>query len=282
MNKKPIALVTGTSSGIGLETAVQLAQAGHTVVATMRDPSRVDNLRARADEAGVTLDIRPLDVQDQPGIDRCIAAVTAAHGGLDVLVNNAGAGFLGTLESTGEADAQRVMDVNFFGVWRVTRSVLPLMRAAGSGRIVTVTSIGGLLGQPFNDAYCAAKFAVEGLMESLAPVVRRLGVHVSLVEPGAVHSEFLASVIGQREPLEPELERAYGPMLTAYEQAAAQVYAGAGQQSAAVAGCIVTAVTDPAPHFRYQTSELIRTLVARKYVDPTGDSVVALSGARLP
>ena len=119
-------------------------------------------------------------------------------------------------------------------------------------------------------------------MESLAPVAERIGIRVSLIEPGAVHSEFVASVMDTREHLTPELHGAYGDMLNAYTKAAEEAYAAAGQTSADVAACIADVAMTDAPHFRYQTSEMIRGLVARKYVDPTGDSVVKLSGARLP
>ncbi|MEP6992082.1 MAG: SDR family oxidoreductase [bacterium] len=276
------ALVTGTSSGIGLETAVALAKAGFLVVATMRDQSRRRTLDSRAAEDGVTLEVRELDVQQSSSVRRGVADVLERHGRIDVLVNNAGAGYLGAMEQTSEATAQRIMDVNYFGTWRMTHAVLPSMRRAGSGHIISVTSIGGLVGQPFNDAYCASKFAVEGLMESLAPVAQRLGISVSLIEPGAVHSEFVASVMHTSEHLTPELQGAYGAMLNAYTTAAEATYAAAGQTSADVAACIVGVATGQTPGFRHQTSALVRGIVARKYVDPTGDSVVAMSGARLP
>ena len=174
------------------------------------------------------------------------------------------------------------MDINFFGVWRVTRAVLPAMRTARSGRIISVTSIGGLIGQPFNDAYCAAKFAVEGWMESLAPVVKRLGIHVSLVEPGPVNTEFVAAVragaAGRRE-LESE---PYRPLLAAYLAGTQEAFATVGQTRDDVAAVIVEAATAESPHLRYVTSEVVRGLVARKYVDPTGDTVLTMAGARLP
>src|SRR5947208_15214972 len=194
-----IALVTGTSSGIGLSTAVALARKDFTVVATMRNLGKAAALQACAKADGVALDVRQLDVQDEHSVDACVRDVLRDHGRIDVLVNNAGAGFLGTLEQTSFEDLRRTMDINFFGVWRVTRAVLPAMRTARSGRIITNTSIGGLIGQPFNDAYCAAKFAVEGLMESLAPVARRVGVWISLIEPGPVNTGFVASVREKRE-----------------------------------------------------------------------------------
>lgn len=276
------ALVTGTSTGIGMETAVALARAGFGVVATMRDLTRRARLDSRAADERVILDVRQLDVQSDASVSQCVHDVVAQYGQVDLLVNNAGAGYLGALEQTSDDTMRRIMDVNFFGVWRVTRALLPSMRRAGRGHIITVTSIGGLLGQPFNDAYCASKFAVEGFMESLAPVAQRIGVRISLIEPGAVHSEFVASVMDTREHLTPELHGAYGDMLNAYTRSAEEAYEVAGQTSADVAACIADVAMTDAPHFRYQTSEMIRGLVARKYVDPSGDSVVQLSGSRLP
>ena len=277
-----IALVTGTSSGIGLSTAVALARKDFTVVATMRNLGKAAALQACAKADGVALDVRQLDVQDEHSVDACVRDVLRDHGRIDVLVNNAGAGFLGTLEQTSFDDLRRTFDVNFFGVWRVTRAVLPAMRAAGSGRIISVTSIGGLIGQPFNDAYCAAKFAVEGWMESLAPVVKRLGIHVSLVEPGPVNTEFVAAVragaAGRRE-LESE---PYRPLLAAYLAGTQEAFATVGQTRDDVAAVIVEAAMAESPHLRYVTSEVVRGLVARKYVDPTGDTVLAMAGARLP
>lgn len=145
-SQEKIALVTGTSSGIGLSTAVQLAQHGFTVIATMRDTQKADPLEAQARQSGVKLDIRTLDVEDATSVTTCVQEVIQKYGRIDLLVNNAGAGYLGTLEQTPMSDLQRTIELNFFGVWRVTQAVIPSMRAARSGRIVTVTSIGGLIG----------------------------------------------------------------------------------------------------------------------------------------
>ena len=277
-----IALITGTSSGIGLDTALALAEAGFYVVATMRNLDQAGPLRQAAAAQGLALDIRPLDVQDDASVAACVQGVLQAHGRIDLLVNNAGSGFLGTLEETPMAELRAVMEVNFFGVWRVTQAVFGAMRAARSGRIVSVTSIGGLIGQPFNDAYCAAKFAVEGMMESLAPVAQRVGVQVSLIEPGPVNTEFVAAV--QRKAMSAEASpiEAYTPLREAYLAGAKQAFATLGQSGADVARVIVEAATAPVPHLRYATSDLIRGLIGRKYVDTTGDAVLALVGARLP
>ncbi|MCY1063470.1 SDR family NAD(P)-dependent oxidoreductase [Nannocystis sp. RBIL2] len=194
-----VAIITGTSSGIGLASAVVLAKAGFRVVATMRNLGKANALRERAADAGVELDIRQLDVVDQASVDACVSGVLRDHGRIDVLVNKAGAGYLGTFEHTPIAAAQRVMDLNYFGVWRVSQAVFPGMRERGSGRIITVSSLGGVIGTPFNDVYCAAKFAVEGLVEAAAPAAKVLGIHMSLVQPGPVATEFASTAVPPQE-----------------------------------------------------------------------------------
>ena len=247
----------------------------------MRNPAKAEALKAEAAAAGVELDVRALDVQDAASITACVNGVLGDYGRIDLLVNNAGSGFLGTMEETTFEQLTQVMDVNFYGVWCVTEAVFPHMRRAGSGRIVTNTSIGGLIGQPFNDAYCAAKFAVEGFMESLAPVASRLGIHVSIVEPGPVNTEFVATVrekLGHAQPT--EASAAYTTMRDSYLAASTQVFAMA-QTGADVARVMVEAATAEQPHLRYVTSDLVRGIAGRKYVDLTGDSIIAMTGARL-
>jgi NAD(P)-dependent dehydrogenase (short-subunit alcohol dehydrogenase family) len=276
-----VALVTGSSSGIGLSTSMFLAQAGFSVVATMRDMGKAASVEAKAKEAGVKLDMRRLDVQDDNSVNACVNEVLTTYGRIDVLVNNAGAGYLGTLEMTPFDALRQTMDLNFFGVWRVTQAVFPSMRAAGSGRIITVSSVAGLVGLPFSDAYSAAKFAVEGLMESLAPVAKRFGISVSVVEPAFVNTGFSGAVqklfISAAQPA----REVYTPMLGPFIARARQMWDKTGQTANDVAKIIVDAATVEVPHFRYVTSEYGRTTVSQKYVDPTGDSVVAASSARL-
>jgi NAD(P)-dependent dehydrogenase (short-subunit alcohol dehydrogenase family) len=276
-----VALITGTSSGIGLASAIAFARAGFRTVATLRDPERAGALRERAAAEGVVLGVRALDVAKPDSVASCVAGVLRELGRIDVLVNNAGAGFVAALEQTSEAELRRVMEVNFFGVWRTTQAVLPAMRAAGRGRIVSVTSVGGLFGQPFNDAYCAAKFAVEGAMEALAPVAARFGVRVALVEPGPVNTEFVASVMRNSPVATATTRDAYSDLIARYRASTASTFATLGQSGDDVARVILEAATAEAPHFRYVTSEFVRGLAAQKFVDPTGDSILAIFGARL-
>jgi len=270
----PITIVTGTSSGIGLEIALQAAAAGHTVVATMRDPGKAGPLRDAAAANGVDVDIRQLDVTDQASIDACVAAVVADHGRIDSLVNNAGAGHVGTIENETLDDVRAVMEVNFFGVVAATKAVLPHLRAAG-GRVVTVTSVGGAVGQPFSEAYCAAKFAVEGFMESLAPVAATVGVSVSVVEPGAVASEFVPN-IGLSSAAMVAEAGVYGPALGAYLATSGSSFAKA-QSSADAAAAIIAVLVSDAPPARAQTSDGAAGFVGTKYSDLDGSAVQSLT-----
>ncbi|MGS0687863.1 SDR family NAD(P)-dependent oxidoreductase [Nakamurella sp. GG22] len=244
-------LITGTSSGIGARTAVAAATAGWRVVATMRDTRRSRTLLEAAEQAGVLerIDIRPMDVVDPSSVGSCVSGVIGDLGMLDAVVNNAGSGHVGTLELESIDDVRSVMEVNFFGVLDVTRAALPYLRASG-GRVITVTSVGGVIGQPFNEAYCAAKFAVEGFMESLAPVAAAVGVAVSVVEPGAVASEFVANVGLDADRLTAEAGP-YADALTSYLRRTAGAFAAA-QSPADVADVIVSALNADTPAFRVQ------------------------------
>jgi NAD(P)-dependent dehydrogenase (short-subunit alcohol dehydrogenase family) len=269
MSTERVVLITGTSTGIGLATAVRAARAGFRTVATLRDPARADRLR----EAGVDLDIRPLDVTDAASVRAAIEGVLADYGRLDVLVNNAGAGHVGTLEQEPVSAVRETMEVNFFGVAETTKAALPALRASG-GRVITVTSIGGAVGQPFNEAYCAAKFAVEGMMEALAPVAAAQGVTVCVVEPGAVATEFVNNIA-----VDERLFAEAGPYAESLRKYIANVtksFEGA-QPADEVAGVVLDAMTADAPAFRIQTSKQAEQFVALKFADRDGSAVQGLT-----
>ncbi|WP_371494211.1 SDR family NAD(P)-dependent oxidoreductase [Kitasatospora sp. NBC_00374] len=274
-------LITGCSSGIGLAAAIDAARAGWLVVATMRDVSRAGALEQAAAEAGLTrsVQVRQLDVTDPASVDACLAGVVAEHGRLDAVVNNAGAGHVGTVEQESMDEIRAVLEVNFFGVVAVTRAAMPHLRASG-GRLIAVSSVGGVVGQPFNEAYCAAKFAVEGFLESLAPVAASVGVAVTLVEPGAVASEFVAS---QGIDLEAELRAAgpYAPVLKSYAERTLSTFATAAQTPAGAAATITEALDTDRPVLRMQTSEAARAFVGGKLADLDGSAVLAVTGSWL-
>ncbi|MFF3067851.1 SDR family NAD(P)-dependent oxidoreductase [Kitasatospora sp. NPDC057904] len=273
----PIVLITGTSSGIGLAAAVSAARAGFHVVATMRDTGRAGALRAAAEEAGVAgrVEVERLDVTDPASVAACLDAVVARYGRLDAVVNNAGAGRVGTIEQDGMEPVRFTMEVNYFGVVEVTRAAMPHLRASG-GRVVTVTSVGGVVGQPFNEAYCASKFAVEGFMESLAPTAASVGVHVSVVEPGAVASEFIGN---QAIDVPALLDAAgpYAPALGAYVDRTLKAF-GQAQTPEEAAAPVVEALTAERPAFRIQTSAAARAFAGTKLADLDGSAVQTMTG----
>lgn len=273
-------IVTGTSSGIGLATALALAKAGHDVVATVRTGHSEVSVAEQATRAGVALDVRHLDVTSDASVAELVAGVLADHGRIDALVNNAGVGHRGTLEQLALSDMAATMDVDFWGVARMTKAVLPAMRAARQGRIVTVTSMNGLIGMPFSDAYNAAKFAVEGLMEGLAPVMAAFGVQISVIEPGPVRTAFFANMAGKTG--EPDSADPYAAMRRHYDAALAAMTKGdTGEAPEGVAATILEALTSEAPHFRYQSSPAASAMAGRKIVDVTGQSVVQATRALL-
>lgn len=212
-----IVLITGTSSGLGISLAVQAAKQGHKIYATMRNLSKRQSLDEAVNAAGVSVEVLQLDVQDTASINSAVDAIMDREGRIDVLINNAGVGFVRSTEQASEDDINWVLDVNFTGVVRCTKAVLPHMRKQRRGHVITVSSVGGLVGQPFNEIYCAAKFAVEGYMESLACYVGpAFGLHFSTVEPGGIRSEFASSVMEHVGKTGGMLEDEYLPILQQY------------------------------------------------------------------
>ncbi|MEU9032948.1 SDR family oxidoreductase [Streptomyces sp. NPDC048383] len=268
-------LITGTSSGIGLAAAIATARAGWRTIATLRDTGRADALREAAAEAGVDVDIRQLDVVDERSVAAAIDGVIADYGRLDAVVNNAGAGHVGTLELETVADVRQVMEVNFFGVLNVSKVALPHLRATG-GRLITVTSVGGVVGQPFNEAYCAAKFAVEGYMESLAPVAGAVGVSVSVIEPGAVATEFVNNI---GLDIEGRIAAAgpYADAMRSYVDRTVGQFLDGAQTPAGAAEAVMEALTEDRPAFRIQTSQWARDFTGTKLADGDGSAVLGMT-----
>lgn len=265
-----VAVITGASSGIGLAATRELAAAGWTVVATARRPETVDALRQLA-EIFPEVTLRTLDVTRDESVDSCIGSVLGDLGSIDLLLNNAGGGHRGTLEQLTIAELSQVMELNFFGVARVTKAVLPAMRAARAGRIITVTSLNGVVALPFSDAYNAAKFAVEGLMESLAAVMRQFGVSISVLEPGPVRTPFFAKLGGHAGTVDDD--DPYALLINRFNARMAALGSG-GQSAESVAGVIREIAADPSPALRYQSSEQSTEIAARKLVDTSGRSIL--------
>jgi NAD(P)-dependent dehydrogenase (short-subunit alcohol dehydrogenase family) len=188
MAPMPVALVTGTSTGIGYATALHLAKHGYTVVATMRNLAKAGPLEAAARAASLPLVLRELDVTEQASVDRAMAATREREGAVDVLVNNAGIGGATPLELTPEAEHRAMFEANYWGAIRMIQAVLPAMRERRSGCIVNVTSIAGRIATPNQIPYSASKFALAAASEALAHEVAAFGVRVAIIEPGVIQT----------------------------------------------------------------------------------------------
>jgi NAD(P)-dependent dehydrogenase (short-subunit alcohol dehydrogenase family) len=234
---RPVALVTGASSGIGKAAALALVDAGFEVVGTSRRASG----DARRD--GVTF--LDLDVASDASVARAVDRVIEKFGRIDVLVNNAGIGSAGAGEERSLAQDQQLFDINVFGLIRMTKAVLPHMRAQGRGRIINISSVLGFVPAPYMAAYAASKHAVEGYSESVDHEVRQHGVRVLLVEPAQTRTAFEANSPKPATPL---------PVYEQQRQVFERVMSAAmndGDDPATVAKAIVAAATAPKPKLRY-------------------------------
>jgi NAD(P)-dependent dehydrogenase (short-subunit alcohol dehydrogenase family) len=233
---KGVVLVTGASSGIGRCCTQFLATRGYHVYAASRNP-----------ETNPLFESLILDVRDETSVQSAVSAVIAREGHIDVVVNNAGIAIAGAVEDTSIEEAHQQFDVNFFGILRVCRTVLPAFRRRGSGYIVNIGSIGGLIGIPYQGLYSASKFALEGLSESLRLEVGRFGVHVVLIEPGDYRTGLTDN---RRRTAESRASPVYRERC---DRALARMAADeqGGREPDAVARLLHRIITHPRPRLRY-------------------------------
>jgi NAD(P)-dependent dehydrogenase (short-subunit alcohol dehydrogenase family) len=267
-------LITGTSSGLGLEMAVHLAERGFKVYASMRNLARRHALDTEAARRNVTLEVLQLDVTDRESIARAVQAVVAGSGGLYGLVNNAGIMVRGYFEDLSESEIRRVFETNVFGTMAVTRAVLPHMRAARHGRIILITSVGGRIGSLAVSPYCTAKFALEGFGESLAQEVLPFGIYVSLVEPAIIRTPFWERNRGVAKGAL-DAESPYYDWFRKEERLADRLVETTPTKPVHVARAVHRALTARRPRLRYLVGRRAGTLIAlRRYVP--GDFVERL------
>lgn len=248
MNSK-VAVITGSSSGIGLRTTVEMAKAGYHVVATMRDLVR----RAHLDEVLPAelknkVDVRRLDVTEFDSIPGVVNAIVQAHGRVDVLVNNAGFAVGGFAEDVKLEELRKQLETNFFGHVAMTKAVLPAMRAQRSGHVIMLSSILGVMGQPVVSSYCASKFALEGWTEAARIEMGSLGVKLVLVEPGAFKTDIWTRNVmvsqGALSPESPNKERS-----RKFTDGVKKTQMG---DASDVARLIVRIAQNPNPNLRYR------------------------------
>ena len=189
-----VALVTGCSSGIGLETAISLAREGHFTYATMRNMKKSGDLDKIVNDEGLPIKILELDVDDEESVDNALGKIMDEKGRIDTLVNNAGWGMWGTVEDVSIEEFKQQFETNFFSIIRMIQKIAPVMRKQKSGNIVNVSSVAGRIGFPVTPAYISSKFALEGLSECLRFELGSFGINVIIIEPGVIKTNFFDSM----------------------------------------------------------------------------------------
>ena len=202
-----VAIVTGTTSGIGYETCLSLARDGFYTFATVRDVKKADKIVQIAKKENLKIEIIELDVDDEKSINTAIQKILSKKQQIDVLVNNAGWGLFGSVEDVPVNDFRAQFETNFFGIISIIQKVAPVMRKQKSGVIVNISSVAGRIGFPGSPAYISSKFALEGLSESLRYELGQFGVKVVIIEPGVIKSNFFSSMkIAEPKPDSPYKE----------------------------------------------------------------------------
>ncbi len=256
-----VAVVTGSSGGIGLSTSLALAGNGYLTYATMRNLAKRDSIQSIADKQRLPIRIVQLDVTDENSIKSAIQSILSETGRIDLLVNNAGYGLTGAFEDIGIDEIKAQYETNLYGVIRVTQQVLPIMRKQGSGRIINISSGAGRFGYPGGSAYVSSKFALEGLSESMAYELEQFGIKVILVEPGVVRTNFGENMVIARKAQDPNSP--YSQMMQMMSSIRGKMLEN-GSDANLVAEVVVEAATAKEPNLRYLAGKDVQQMVAAK------------------
>ena len=268
-NNKPngeitrVAVVTGSSSGIGFETALLLARSGFHTYATMRNLEKSKKITEIANTEKLSLQVVQLDVNDDISVKNAIDKIVAAaeNKRIDVLVNNAGYGLFGPLEDISIEEIKAQFETNFFGVIRVTQQVLPIMRKqnSGGGTIVNVSSVGGRIGVPVLSAYQSTKFALEGLSESMSYELEPFGIRVVIIEPGFIRTNIINSSTSAEKALDPKSP--YFPLMQKVKNHFKSMMENSSSPPEEVAKVILQAITSENPQLRYTVGNDAATII---------------------
>jgi len=264
MQGDKVALVTGSSSGIGFETSLMLARAGFNTYASMRNLEKSKNITEIAKKEKLPLQVVQLDVNNDGSVKDAIVKILKADQRIDVLINNAGYGLFGSVEDTSIEEIKAQFETNFFGVVRVTQQVLPLMRRQNSGTIVNVSSVGGRIGLPALSAYHSTKFALEGLSESIAFELEPFGIRVVIIEPGVIRTNILNSSSSAKKALDPKSPY-FSLSQKLNDNFKSMIVSELSSPPEEVAKVILQAVTSENPQLRYSVGDDAANLIhARK------------------
>ena len=242
-----VAIVTGSSSGIGFETSLALAREGYFTYATMRNTAKSDKIKEIAKKENLKISILELDVDDENSAKTAIAQILDQKQRIDVLVNNAGWGLWGCVEDVSVDEFKEQFETNFFSIIRLIQEVAPTMRKQGSGTIVNVSSVVGRIGFPASPAYISSKFALEGLSESLRFEFAPFGIDVIIIEPGVIKTDFMKNMKMAKKS---ELDTVYKDITTKVVSGV-KMMAEMGTPPKEVANTIVKAIKDEKPLPRY-------------------------------
>ena len=250
-----IALVTGSSSGIGLETALYLAKNGFKTYASMRNLKKSNEIKQRIQSENASIEIIQLDVTDDESVKTAINTIVEKEGRVDLLVNNAGYAIIGAVEDLSSKEIKDQFETNVFGVYRVTQEVLPTMRQQKSGRIITISSIAGFSGFPAMSAYVGTKFAVEGFTESLRHEVSPFGIYASVIEPGVIKTNIMKTAPFAKKVQGDNNNSAYNETIQAIGKGIEGAMELMGSPPSVVADAVLQAATAERPEIRYTAGE---------------------------
>ena len=242
-----VAVVTGTSSGIGFETALALAREGYHTYATMRDTTKSDKIKELGKKDNLKISVLELDVDDESSVKNAIRKILDQKQRIDILVNNAGWGLWGCVEDVTVDEFKAQFDTNFFSIIRLIQEVGPTMRTQGSGKIINISSVAGRIGFPASPAYISSKFALEGLSECLRLEMAPFGVDVVIIEPGVIKTNFLNPVKLAKKS---ESDTAYRD-ITSRVVSGVKMMAEMGTHPKEVADAVVKSIKDDKPLPRY-------------------------------
>ncbi len=234
-----VALVTGSSSGIGLETSLALAKDGYRTFASMRDTGKAIELQEAAKKESLSIDVIELDVDKEDSIVSAVKKVISEAGRIDVLVNNAGYGQFGCTEDVPIEDFRKQFETNFFSIVRIIQEVAPIMRKQGSGIIVNIGSVVGRMGLPGSPAYISTKFALEGFSECLRYELGQFGVKTTIIEPGVVKTNFFKSMKIPESKTDPKYKELTDKILSGFKMMVEM-----GTAPSQVANVVIKAIHD--------------------------------------
>lgn len=251
-NMKKVAVVTGSSTGIGYETALLLARSGYQTYATMRDTKKSERLTEIAKSENLPLIIAQLDVNNDKSVKDAIDKILSENERIDVIVNNAGYGLFSPVEELTLDQIKEQFETNFFGAIRVIHAVIPTMRKQRAGTIVNVSSLVGRVGLPLSSAYVATKFALEGLTESVRYELRQFGINLILIEPGVIKTNFIENL---KTSTVSESKSNYADLNESISKRFETMMANSSTSPKVVAESILNAVTSENPKLRYIVGE---------------------------